>query len=221
MSLVIRKLVAKELYVNRWVMTGAALSAALSAAIAALGPTGFNLGSLMWITTVVAFGVMLGFNGITRERKEDSLEFVLSLPVSVRGYVFSKLAGLFLSFLLPWAVATLSAVILVKNTEVPNGLLPFVLLLSVFMLSNYAVVLCGALHVRSEGASTVLIILTNMAVTLFMFTVGPMPGIADHMRGGTPVWNETFYAVLATELVVLLAALCLPLLIAARRRDFI
>ena len=41
------------------------------------------------------------------------------------------------------------------------------------------------------------------------------------MSGPVPVWSSTFWAVLATELAVLAIALTLPLVAAARRRDFI
>ena len=41
------------------------------------------------------------------------------------------------------------------------------------------------------------------------------------MFGPTAVWNEAFFIVLAVELAVLALAVSLPLLIAARRRDFL
>jgi hypothetical protein len=60
-----------------------------------------------------------------------------------------------------------------------------------------------------------------MAVSIYMFTVVGLPGLHLHMSGPTPVWNGTFFTVLACELVILVAALALPLATAARRRDFL
>jgi hypothetical protein len=54
-----------------------------------------------------------------------------------------------------------------------------------------------------------------------MFVVGPMPGIQKFMWGPAPVWSSTFWTVLACELAVLVLALTLPFLFAARRRDFL
>jgi hypothetical protein len=54
-----------------------------------------------------------------------------------------------------------------------------------------------------------------------MFTVGALPGLKDHMFGKAPVWNDTFFTVLAIELIVFFVAVTLPLATAARRRDFI
>ncbi|AKC87835.1 ABC-2 transporter permease [Pseudoxanthomonas suwonensis] len=222
MSIVIRKLVAKELYLNRWMMAGTAVAAALAALVCSFGATAFNIGSLAWITAVIACGVMLALYGVTQERKEQSLQFVLSLPVSIRGYVFAKTAGLLLSYMVPWLVATASAVVLVlASPDVPDGMLPYVALLSGFLLANFSVVLCAALHARSEAAVIAIIIVTNMAVSIFMFVVGALPGIRDHLSGPVPVWNGTVLNVLLVEFLVLAIAVALPLATAARRRDFI
>jgi ABC-type transport system involved in multi-copper enzyme maturation permease subunit len=222
MSIVTRKLVAKELHVNRWFLVGASLAAVLSASAATFGKTAFNIGALAWITTVIALGVMLAIYGVMHERKERSLEFVLSLPLSVGEYVRAKLLGLLLSFLLPWLVSTLAVVVLVlADADVPDGLLPYTLLLCMFLLANFSLVLCGTLHANSEAMTSAVIIVTNMLVSVFMFTVGVLPGLRNSMFGAVPVWNETFWTVLIAELLVFVIALTLPLFIAARRRDFI
>lgn len=222
MSIVTRKLIAKELHVNRWFLAGAAAAAVLSAIVCTFGQTAYNVGGLTWLTTVIAMGVMLAIYGVMHERKEKSLEFVLSLPLSVREYVRAKIAGLLLCFTLPWLVASMSAVVLVvADPDIPDGLLPYVVLLCGFLLANFALVLCGAMHVTSEAAVAALIIVTNMFVSIFMFTIGALPGVKEFMYGTTPVWNSTFWAVLAIEFAVFSIAIALPLVIAGRRRDFI
>jgi ABC-2 type transport system permease protein len=89
-----------------------------------------------------------------------------------------------------------------------------------FMLANYSVVLCGALHTASEGAMTVVIIVTNMNVTLFIFLVLGLPALRDHLHAPTPVWNSAFWTVLSVEIATLAVTLSLPYFVAARRRDF-
>lgn len=221
MNVVTRKLIAKELYVNRWFVAGATLAAVLSIGIATLGKMAFNVGALTWLTTVIAFGVMIALYGVMNERKEHSLEFVLSLPVSNADYVRAKLLGLLLCFLVPWVVSTAAVVMLVLCTDVPDGLLPYALGLCLYLLANFAAVLCGSLHARSEAISAAVIIVTNMGVSVYMFTVGALPGFRDTMFGPAPVWNQTFYTLAAGELAVFAIAMLLPLLTVARRRDFI
>lgn len=222
MNVVIRKLIGKELYVNRWFIVGGSAAGVASALIATLGKTGFNVGSLTWLTTIIATGVMLALYGIMNERKEQALLFVLSLPLSIADYVRAKLLGLLACFAIMWAVSSVAALALVfMKDSIPDGIAPYVVLLCAFMLANFVVVLCGALHALSEAMTSAVIIVTNMAVSIFMFTVAPLPGINDHMWGPAPVWNSTFWTVLACEIAVLVIAFTLPFCIAARRRDFI
>jgi len=166
--------------------------------------------------------VMLALYGIMNERKENSLLFVMSLPLSIFDYVRAKQLGLALCFAIPWVLSCGAAVILVLvHPVVPDGLLPYLILLSVFMLTNFALVLCGALHASSDALMSAVIIVTNMGITLFMFLIGGLDEISKHMWGPAPVWNSTFWTVLCIELVTLAVALTVPYLVAARRRDFI
>ena len=101
-----------------------------------------------------------------------------------------------------------AALLLVFGKDsVPDGLAPYTVLLCVFMLANFAVVLCGALHAHSEALISAVIIVTNMGVSIFMFTVGPLPGIQKYMWAPAPVWNSTFWTVLGCELAVLVLAI--------------
>jgi len=222
MNIVIRKLIAKELYVNRWFIAGGAFSGAASVLIATFGKGGFNIGALTWLTTIIATGVMMALYGIMNERKEHALQFVLSLPLSIAGYVRAKMIGLTASFLVVWAVSCAAALLLVfVKDSVPDGLAVYLVLLCVFMLANFAVVLCGAMQARTEALNSAVIVVTNMGVSIFMFTVGPLPGIQKNMWAATPVWNSTFWTVLGCELAVMVLAFTLPFLLAARRRDFL
>lgn len=222
MSIVVRKLITKELYVNRWFMLAAAIAAVLSIFAASFGGSAYNIAAITWLTTVIAWGVMLAIYGVSNERKENTLQFVLSLPISPAEYVRAKLLGLMLTYLLPWLVASAAAVSLVVfSRDVPDGTLPYVVLLCVFLFANFAVVMCGALHARSDAMVAAVIIVTNMMVSLFMFAVGSRPGIKDYIEGPVPVWNDTFFNLLTLELIVFVIAVALPLATAARRRDFI
>jgi len=222
MNVLMRKLIAKELYVNRWFILGGAGAAVASVLMALTGATGFKIGALAWLTTIIAMGVMLAIYGIMNERKEQSLQFVLSLPLSIGEYVRAKMLGLMACFLAVWIVGSAAALALVfLHPAVPDGLGPYVVLLCAFMLANFAVVLCGAVHAQSEALTTATIVVTNMGVSIFMFTVAPLPGIASHMWTPVPAWNSTFWTVLACELAVLAVAFILPFFLAARRRDFV
>jgi ABC-2 type transport system permease protein len=222
MNMLTRKLIAKEFYLNRWYIAGTTLAGIAGLLTATEGEIRFNIGMLIWLTTIVAFGVVLAMLSIATERKERALQFVLSLPLSHGDYVRIKLFALLLCFLVPWAILSMGAVVLVlSRPNLPDGMLPTAILLCGFLLANFSVVLCGALHTASEGAMSIVIIVTNMAVTLFIFLVGGLPSLHDHLFKPAAVWNDTFWNVLAIEFATLIIALSLPYFVAARRRDFI
>jgi len=222
MNMLTRKLIAKEFYLHRWIIIGSTVAGLAGLLIAAEGKVRFNIGMLMWLTTIVAFGIVLAMFAIANERKERTLQFVLSLPLSHGDYVRIKVVGLLLCFLVPWVILSAGAVTLIAvMPNLPDGLLPYAVLLCGFFLANYSVVLCSALHTASEGVMTLVIITTNMGITLFIFMVGALPSLNDHLMDPAPLWNSTFWTVLGAELATLVVTLSLPYFVAARRRDFI
>jgi ABC-type transport system involved in multi-copper enzyme maturation permease subunit len=222
MSNLRNKLIAKEFYLHRWMIAGSTAAGIAGLLIAAEGAMRFNIGMLIWLTTIIGFGVILVMLGIASERKERALQLVLSLPLSPRDYVRVKHVAPVLCFLVPWTVLSAGAVILIAvMPNLPDGLLVFAVLMCVFLLANFSVVLCGGLHTASEGAMSTVIIITNMAVTLFIFLVGALPALNDQLRAPAPDWNSTFWTVLAVEIAVLLITLSLPYFVASRRRDFL
>ena len=220
MNTLTRKLAAKDLYLFRWLIAGAVLAGFVGLAVAGLGETGFSIGFLLWLTALIALGVMLALFGIANERKERALLFVMSLPLSPQDYVRAKLFGLLLCFVLPWAALSAGAFALILMVPgIPDGLLPYAVLLCFYLLLNYALVLSGALHIASEAGMGAVIIVTNMSVSLFMMGVGRIPAIASHMWTPEPVWNAAFWQFLAFEIGTTVLVLSLPLFVAARRRD--
>lgn len=222
MSPVTVQLIIKELHTYRWLIATAVAVGTFSLVLASTGKLAFNVGALAWLTTIIACGVMLPLYGIHQERKDRSLLFALSLPISAAGYTRAKMLGILLSFACLWSALAVGAVVLVLAAPgIPNGLLPYVLLLSMLLLINFSVVMCCAFLSSSEIAVSAAIILTNMGVTLFMMTIGRLPAIGGQMLGAAPVWNGAFFLVLGIEVVVMAVALGLPLIVISRRREFV
>lgn len=217
------KLIAREFHTHRWMIGGSILAGLAGIAVVARGGImNFNVGFLIWLTTIVAFGVVVAMFGIASERKERVMNWVLSLPVAHGDYVRIKVLALLLCFIVVWFVLSAAAIgLVVAQPDLPDGLLPFAVLLSAFLLANYSFVVCSALHVHSEGPMTVVIIVHNIAITLFMFAVASIGDISSHMQEPVAVWNSAFWTVLAVELAVFLLLFAMPFLVAARRRDFI
>jgi ABC-2 type transport system permease protein len=218
-----RKLIVREFHMHRWLIGGSVVAGLASLAVVARGGyMNFNIGFVIWLTTICAFGAVIAMFGIATERKERVRNWVLSLPLSHGDYVRIKAIALLLCYLVPWFVLSAGAIGLVAAaTHLPDGLLPCLVLICVFMLANYTLVLCSALHLQSEGPMTLVIIVHNIGITLFIFMIAAIDDLGRHMQGPVPSWNSAFWTVLAVEFAFFLALLTLPWLVAARRRDFV
>ncbi len=219
-SLVLR-LAAKDVYLNRQMMIAVLVAGLASLILAGTGNIGYSIGSISFITAVMAFAVVLAMFNIAQERKERGVLFVLSLPLAPQDYVRAKLLGTALTFFIPWVVLTVGALVVVTVTRIPDGLLPMTLLLLVYFLCTFSVMVAVALIVSSDAKTTLWIIITNMSVTLFMVGIGRMPGIGGQEGSATPLWSGPFFAVLAAELTLIVIALAVPLYYHSRKRDFI
>ncbi len=217
----VRRLAAKDLYLNRGMMLVALLAGIASLLIASINRTGYSIGSVCFITTVIAYGVILAMYNIAQERKEKSILFVLSLPLAPSDYVQAKLLGTLVTFLIPWTVLTIGAFVLIAATRVPDGLMPFTLLLMVYFLCTFSIVTAVALIATSEAVTTLAIVATNMSVTFFMFVVGPLTHFDSVAPTATPDWNAAVLAILAGELILIAAALATPSIYFSRKRDFL
>jgi len=217
------KLIAKDFHQHRLLIAGTIAIGLVSLLVAGGGTSLlFNIGMLCWLTAIAAFGCVLAMLGIATERKERALLFVLSLPLGYGEYVRLKLLGLMLCFLVAWASLSLGAVVLVlAKPLMPDGLLPFTILLCGFLLTNFSMVLSCALFARSEGFITLVIIVHNIAISLFIFLIGPIPAFRDHLQDASPTWSPEFWIVLAVEAATLFVIFSLPYFVVARRRDFI
>src|SRR3546814_9624930 len=84
------------------------------------------------------------------ERKEQTLTFVLSLPVSPLDFTVSKLAGNVLTFAVPFVVLLGGTLAVVLFTPLPDGLFVYPLLFFAYLLFSDAVSLAVAFWLGVE-----------------------------------------------------------------------
>ena len=150
------------------------------------------------------------------------VHFVLSLPLAPMDYVRAKLLGTTVTYLIPWCVLSVGAIVLIAITTIPDGLIPLTILLLVYFLFTFSVMSAVALFLCSEAKMTLAIIFTNMSLTFFMFGVSRIHGIGYGLeRGAAPAWTGSFFTVLAAELALIVIALGAPLYFQPRRKEFI
>lgn len=222
-AVMIRHLVAKD-----WSFHRAPLLAAMAMGLVALAMLYgadsrivFYLGAVLLITVVITIGIYLAFLTVIHEQTKGMLPFVMSLPITVREYTAAKLLSNGVLFLIPWvALSAGTAAVILSRDNIPNGLLPYAILLLVHMLTGYVLTLAAALISGSEGWTIAVAGATNLAFQGFMFWTGNHPGIAPYTDGPVAVWSSSVRWLLSAELLAVVVILAITWGWQARRTDF-
>jgi ABC-2 type transport system permease protein len=219
------RLIAKDLYLYRWLILGSLLAGVLSLVLSGFTggdnvTTGPNLGFLLFITSIIAFGVSLPMV-VLKEHQNKSQLFVLSLPVSPAHYSISKVAAALIAFLVPWLTLTAGVVVVTAATPAPDGGIPFFVAMMTFFLCNFCLLMALTVITMSELAAIAGIGVTNVSVTVFLIQVGRLPGIEGRSQDAAASWSPAILTVLGIELAVILLALGLAFYLPSRKKDFL
>jgi ABC-type transport system involved in multi-copper enzyme maturation permease subunit len=219
---IVRQLIARDLYLYRWLIAGALLAGLAALPISGReGATG-TIGLILWMTAITALGIFLVMYGVMTERQSKSLLFVLSLPISPTQYAIAKVAASLIAFLIPWGglLATIVGTAVAFEPP-PEGHIPFVVALMFFMFANFAFLLMLLLVTRSEYWAIAGILGTNLGIPAYMNIVPRLPGIAGNSDLPEAVWSPQILTTIGVEAAVVVLCLGLALYVQARRKDHI
>ncbi len=204
----IRLLVVKDWQLFQKQLAAYVLGGIVALALLGLArPWAFYLGSLLLIIVLVAGSCMSISNSLLVERKEQTLAFVMSLPVSPLDFTLAKMAGNLLTFGVPYLVLLIGTLVVILTTPLPDGLVVFSVLLYGHILLAYCVSLMVAMQVESEGWNVFAMIACNLLINPLIMLLGQIETIAKPAGGETIVWSQIAIAILAAQLLLSLAAL--------------
>ena len=198
----------RALVVKDWQLFEKQLAAYVAAGILALALIGhaqkwsFYLGSLLLIIILVAVACFAISTSVLNERKEKTLAFVMSLPVSPLDFYLAKLAANFVTFGVPFLLLGGGALAVTLFTPVPDGLVTLVALLLGHQLLAYCVALTVALQVESEGWNIFAMIGSSALINPFMAGISQIPEIQRHWATNEVVWSWQALSILAAQLVL-------------------
>jgi hypothetical protein len=219
----IKVLMFKDWYLQRWTVAASLLGGVIALGIICIpGKVTFMLGLILVITVLIAVGAQLAIATMVNERKEQTLPFVMSLPISFREYTAAKILGTLLIFLIPWLALVLGSLALFALPHgVPHGLLPFTAIMSVEILVSTCLLVAVALVTESQGWSVAAIMFGNIAFDIFGFIVAHIAGIAEGMSGTTVSWSPAASIVLLSEFAAIALLLGLTFFFQSRKVDFV
>lgn len=167
----------------------------------------FYLGSLLLIVVLVAAACFSISTSLLVERKEQTLAFVMSLPVSPLDLTLSKLAGNLITFGVPFLILLLGTVGVILTTPLPDGLLAMTVLLFGYVLTAYCVSLAVTMQVESEGWNLFAMIGSMVLINPFIMLLGQIDSIREPARQAAIVFSSDALALLGVQLVLSLTAL--------------
>lgn len=219
---IVRRLILKDWYLNRWFIL-AAIPLGLGAL--ALNLTGNKLASLfsmiMLCIIVIGLGAQLGMMTTVNERKEQTLAFVMSLPLSYREYTTAKILGTLIIFVPPWLMITAGALGVLALPGAAHGLIPYTAIMAVEMLITTCLITVAGIITESQAWAAVAITCSSLGLNGFGYLFAHLRGISTYMWGTQVHWTATSITVLLTEFALVALLLGVTFFIQSRKTDFL
>lgn len=179
------------------------------------------MGGVILMTLLIAAGFHTVNITIIGENKEQTTPFILSLPVRPAEYALGKILANLSIFLASWTMVIIGVFWLTLTTAIPDGLLPFLVVICVAIAMNYTIALSVALLTESEGWSIFTMVLVSMLLNPLIMLTSRNPAFHRYFETDTIVWNDTALTLILIMTIVAIGVLSGTLIKQARRMTFI
>ncbi len=218
------RLIWKDWYLNRaWILISLIGGMATLGLVAAArgSQIAVILGVIVVVMILIGMGAMVMMSAVV-ERRQQTLPFVMSLPISYREYTTSKIFGGLLIFLVLWSamLADIVATILLAP-GFPHGLIPFVTIMCVEILMTTCLVITVAVTTESQAWTVAVTQVGALGVNGIGWWIVRFPDIGGAMNSATVRWSGTATVLLTAELAAIVLMIAITFFIQARKRDFI
>lgn len=217
---VIKQLVYKDWYLNRKLLAVYVGGGIFSLSIISLGEWQFFMGAIMFITMLVAMGNHQLSVTMINERKEQTLAFVMSLPVSPADYAMAKFLSNMVLFFVPWSLLVLATTTVILLTPLPDGLVAFTLLVCVLIAVNHCICWSVTMATETEGSFLMVMIGLNCLLNPALYLLARSPNIGGHNLNGNVIWTTTATQVLLCEILAIVLLLVGTLYFRSRKKVF-
>lgn len=182
----------------------------------------FYAGSVLLITSLIALGFHPPMATVVGERKEQTLAFVMSMPITPADYTWSKLLANLLLFFAPWALLLAATVgLILLRPSMPDGLIPYAVILFGAIAASAVLILCIGIVSESMHWTIATQIASNLVFQGVMYAASNATAIKATMQGDVADWNGTALTFLGIELAIAVLALPATLWLQSRKTDFI
>lgn len=217
----IRHLLRKDLRMMSVPVLGYFLAGLLAVAMLAMGSkAAFYGGMVLMISALVTLSVHPPVNSLCHERKDGTLAFIMSLPISPRDYLWSKLLFNLLTFFVPTTALLLATCALFAwQDAIPDGMIPFVVILFGALGTNAVIILAVAVVTESLEKTIITMAVCNLAFHAVFYAAANLQSMQTHIGGPVAVWNGTVFAFLAAFAAVTAATFAAMVWLKMRKTD--
>jgi ABC-type transport system involved in multi-copper enzyme maturation permease subunit len=219
----VKRLILKDWYFQRWTLVAYLVAGVLALALIGKGGEGpFFAGATLLVTVLIAIGIHLTMATVVDERKEQTLSFVMSLPISVREYTLGKMGANLLIFFIAWATMLLGSFAVIAGSPLlPDGMIPFSAVMLGEIFVSTCLILAVALVSESQAWTVGAIVVGNLGFNGFLYFVAHIPTIAKSMKLNSILWNRPTVLLLFAEIAASALLLGGTFALQARKKDFI
>lgn len=217
----------KRLVIKDWELMKKTIAAYLVAGIVTIGIMGmatavaFNVGATLMITLLIVIGARSAIESVVNEKKDQTLPFILSLPVTPQDYAFAKLLSNLVLYVVPWLILVLGMLAVIVGTPIYNGVIPLVVLVSLYIFASYCCYLAAALLTYSEGFTIAVMVVTNLLLNGFIIILLRLPEINQTLEAASASWNSLSVSILVAEIAFIAVTLLLTGYLQKRHTNFL
>jgi ABC-2 type transport system permease protein len=218
----VKSLILKDWYFQRKAILLSFAGGAASLGIIAFGgQPGFTLGLILLVTVTAMVSAMTVMSNVLGERENQTLAFMMTLPISYLEYTTSKILGNLLIFIPFWVTIVAGCLGLIVVAPTIHGFFAFTVIMAVEILASTCLLIAVALVSESKGWSISAMVVGNLGINVVGYLVAHIPGIKRGMWGKTIEWSPTATLLVASEVALIALMLGGAFFIQSRKRDFI
>jgi ABC-2 type transport system permease protein len=220
----VSRLIRKDWYLNR-----AGILASLIAGFVTLGVVAalhrsqiaLIMGLIVVVTILIGMGAIVMLSA-AMERRQQTLPFVMSLPISYREYTTAKIVGGMLIFLVLWVALVAGVVATILLTPgFAHGMIPFAVIMAVEIIMSTCLITAVSVTTESHGWTVAVAQVGGLSLNAIGWSIVRLPGIGGTIKSATVQWSGTATALLSAELALIAFMLLITFFLQSRKKDFI
>ncbi len=218
----IKRLIVKEFHIYQKQFAAYVIGLLIGLTLIGMAKTwAFYAGGMILLVLLICVGGFAIQSSLLNERREHTLTFMMSLPLTPMTFFWSKVLANLVLYLVPFAIVLAGTAFLVLFTPLPDGILIWSFLIYGFLATNYFISLSAALVLESEGWNIFVQIAVSTFVGPFMVLLGTIDTIGKKIQSNEVVLSQEALGIFVLELTIMVLALAFARSVYRRKDSFL